>query len=229
MEVTISTSNYTFTDVSCWLERLDHAYGRARLAGWEFIYILRAGVDQLGRTDHAKAELYELASAQVGLATRTLQTYVSAARSPNANIAIEMGLTFQHARAVLGLPEGVAESMLADAVAGGWEPERLSREAWVKKNTSQRTLRSESSPPQASEIATDPYDAHPLKDDYDEEPPFADRNGVLYGDDCELWSDERIAQAAGALAHFAVYQSLLWRVIRPMRDEYEIALSKARR
>lgn len=61
------------------------------------------------------------------------------------------------------------------------------------------------------------YEAHPLKDDYPDATEPA-----------ELWSDERIAQVAGALAHFAVYRALLWRVIRPMRDEYEIALSKAR-
>lgn len=160
MEVTISKSNYTFVDVSSWLDKVGRTYDNAKMTMWDFVMTLAAGIDQFGRSDPKREELYELASHQLGLAIGTLKTYVSAARSPVASLAIEKDLTFQHARNVLGLPEDMADSLLSDAVAGGWSPERLGHEVWAKKkglpSPSQRTLTGNTPPPSANGIAPQP-------------------------------------------------------------------------
>src|SRR5690606_22614811 len=101
-----------FADISDWLTRLDMSYTRLKAAGWDFILTLRAGVDQFSRTSHEKAELYELAGAQLGLSPRTLQNYVSLARSAVAQIAISLDLEFAYAHAALGLDEDVARDLL---------------------------------------------------------------------------------------------------------------------
>lgn len=200
MEVTISKSNYTFVDVSSWLDKVGRTYDNAKMTMWDFVMTLTAGIDQFGRNDPKREELFDLAAQQTGLAATTLKTYVSAARSPVASIAIEKDLTFQHARAVLGLAEDVADDLLSQAVAGGWAPERLGHEAWAKKNglpsPSQRTLMGNTPPPPANGIAHDTQPGRTLSppsayatrngyhatDDIDDEPPFADPHSPLYDD-----------------------------------------------
>lgn len=131
--ITTTAQENTFVDVSDWLTQLDISYGRFRKAGWDFLLVLRGGIDQFGRTDHAKAELYDLASQQTGLSVNTLMTYVSTIRSPISPIAIELGLTFSHARAALGLEAEVANDILNKAAEQSWTPEQVSKEAWIKK------------------------------------------------------------------------------------------------
>ena len=183
MQVTISKSNYTFIDVSSWLDKVGRTYDNAKMTMWDFVMTLAAGIDQFGRSDPKREELFDLAAQQTGLAATTLKTYVSAARSPVASIAIEKDLTFQHARAVLGLAEDVADDLLSQAVAGGWAPERLGHEAWAKKNVlpspSQRTLTGNTPPPPANEIAPQP--GRTLS------PPsaYAPRNGYHATDDID--------------------------------------------
>lgn len=185
MEVTISKSNYTFIDVSSWLDRVGRTYDNAKMTMWDFVMTLAAGIDQFGRNDPKREELYELAGHQLGLTIGTLKTYVSAARSPVASLAIEKDLTFQHARAVLGLDEDVADDLLSQAVAGGWAPERLGHEVWAKKKglpspyDSQRTLTGNAPPPSANGIAPQPGRAM--------SPPsaYATRNGYHATDDID--------------------------------------------
>lgn len=147
-----------FIDIPDWLTQLDISYGRFRKAGWDFLLVLRAGVDQFGRTDHAKAELYELASQQTGLAVSTLITYVSTVRSPISPVAIELGLTFSHARAALGMEPEAANDLLTKAAENSWTPERVSQEAWISK-ASVRKSRTPNGDGEASNHATDepPY------------------------------------------------------------------------
>lgn len=226
MEVTISISNYTFTDVSDWLQRLDRSNERANFAMWDFAVTLAAGVEQFGRTDARREELFVLASQQIGLSVGTLKTYASAARSPKAAMAIEKGLSFQHARAVLGLDEGSADYLLSQAVANGWPAERLGHEAWAKRNglPSQRTLNSAPPVTQSNGIAHDTpgrtispasayhrgYDdvdarAEQLADDpaaYDEsagDVPFSHHDADEAGY-ASLWPDERICAMVADLA-----------------------------
>lgn len=135
MEATISTSQYTFSDVSQWLERVEFTYGRLKLAGWEFVLTLQKGIDQFGRTDPAKMELYELASQQVGLSVNTLQNYVSTARKPSTVYAVELGLQLGHAQAVIGLEDVVAESVLLEAAENGMSVELTRRLAWQYKTS----------------------------------------------------------------------------------------------
>lgn len=215
MEVTISKSNYTFVDVSEWLFRLDNSYERAKSSMWDFVATLAAGINQFGRTDPRKMELYEMASQQIGLTVGTLQTYVSAVRSPVASLAIEKDLSFQHARAVLGLAPDVADDILSQAVAKGWTPEQTSREAWTQKNNaSQRTLNGTAATYEAPEVDDVPFSHADLTD------------GTRYAMD-ELWTDERISSMVaqhqrGDFIHVADAMRLL----RTMRDEYEIMLSR---
>lgn len=186
MEVTISKSNYTFADVPTWLDSVGRTCENADLAMWHFVLTLAAGVDQFGKNDKAKIEeLYDLASQQTGVRVTSLKTYVSAAHSPKAVMALEHGLTFQHARAVLGLDDDVADDMLARAKAGGWLPEKLGHEAWAKRNglpsPSQRTLTGNTPPPPANEIA------HSTKPGRTMSPPsaYATRNGYRATDDID--------------------------------------------
>jgi hypothetical protein len=223
MEVTISKSNYTFVDVSNWLDQLDRVYDNAKASMWHFAATLAAGIDQFGRTDPRKRELYEMASNQLGLTIGTLQTYVSAVRSPVANLAIEKDLSFQHARAVLGLAPEVADDLLDQAVANGWAPEKLGHEAWAKKNglPSQRTLNSAPAAYEATEIDDVPFSHADQPDD-----------SATYD---SLWSDERISSMVDTLRNFehtdtdgdtwrTVLADDVCRLLRTMRDEYEIML-----
>lgn len=215
MEVTISKSNYTFVDVSNWLDQLDRVYDNAKASMWHFAATLAAGIDQFGRTDPRKRELYEMASNQLGLTIGTLQTYVSAVRSPVASLAIEKDLSFQHARAVLGLAPEVADDLLDQAVANGWAPEKLGHEAWAKKNglPSQRTLNSTPATYEATEIDDVPFSHHSTDD------------SATYD---SLWTDERISSAVDNLTYAGdmVRDTDVKRLLRTMRDEYEIMLSR---
>lgn len=264
MIATISKSNYTFDSVSDWLTRLNQSYENSKMTMWDFAVTLAAGVDQFGRTDPRKQELYELASQQLGLTVGTIKTYASAARSPVASLAIEKDLTFQHARAVLGLPHEVADSLLSDAVANGWSAERLSQRAWAERNApNQRTLTSQPQAQSASEIARrngyhDDLDAR--ADAYANDPGAYDDVPFSHGDDGyvwdtqreqwrhvdqpaeadSLWTDERIAAMVDSVACDVEYTDAdglldyrqyvqaddVCRLLRTMRDEYEIMRSR---
>lgn len=208
MEVTISKSNYTFVDVSDWLTRLDHSYERARLAGWEFLFILCSGLDQFGRTDPRKMELYELASQQTGLSVKTLQDYVSTARKPSTALAIELGLEKGHAKAVLGLDNDLAEAVLTEAAEQGLSVEST---RWRAR--------------QYKEPYRDIPIIHP-PNGHDDEPPFA--SSTMYTDEApirDLWPDERISDMVAQCQRgdFVHVQDVA-RLLRTMRDEYEIRL-----
>ena len=214
MEVTISRSNYTFVDVSNWLDQLDRVYDNAKASMWHFAATLAAGIDQFGRTDPRKRELYEMASHQLGLAVTTLQTYVSAVRSPVASLAIEKDLSFQHARAVLGLSPDVADDLLSQAVANGWSAERLSNRAWAERNVpSQRTLNSTAATYESPEVDDVPF-SHADQPD----------GSATYDN---LWTDERISSmvAQHQRGDF-VPAADACRLLRTMRDEYETAISR---
>lgn len=108
-----------FDDVSNWLACVESSYAAAQRSMWEFLLVLRAGVDQFGRTDHAKAELYEAAAVAIGRSAKTIQNYVSASRKPTTELAIELGLELGHAVAVLGLDNERAEGVLLEAAENG--------------------------------------------------------------------------------------------------------------
>ena len=244
MEVTISKSNYTFVDVSNWLDQLDRVYTNAKVSMWHFAATLAAGIDQFGRTDPRRQELFELASQQLGLAVSTLKTYASAARSPVASLAIEKDLTFQHARAVLGLPPDVADDLLDQAVANGWSAERLSQRAWAERNVPpQRTLTSQAQAYPAIEFAHRKGN----HDAYSTEPDDVPFSHATTDDDCatydSLWTDERIDAMVDKHAdstddYIAVDGELrrvqvvnaddVKRLLRTMRDEYEIVIGRQR-
>lgn len=254
MEVTISKSNYTFTDVSSWLDSLDQTYQRACHHGWEFIYILVAGLDQFGRTDHAKMELYELAHQQTGLSVKTLQDYASTARKPTTRLAIELGLEKGHAKAVLGLDNDEAEAVLTEAAEQGLSVESTRWLARQRKDAYRDDTKSDTqpgrtlSPPSAyatrNDYRTAPDDIDDraeylaaAPDAYDEDDvPFshhrADEPPVID----ELWSDERIDAMVQSVAIEATdADNVTWRTVladdvcrllRTMRSEYEAVLSR---
>ena len=119
-----------FIDVSDWLTQLDLAYARAKRAGWEFLFVLRAGVDQFGRNDPERMQMYENAATQLNLSVKTLQNYVSIVRNPVAQKAIELDLEIGHADAVLGLTEERAEDVLSQAAERGLTVAQTRYLAW---------------------------------------------------------------------------------------------------
>jgi hypothetical protein len=67
-------SELTITDIA---GQIVAEYEDYREAGWKYIMSLRNAVDQFGRTDHAKMELYEAVANQIGRSIKTLQNKVS--------------------------------------------------------------------------------------------------------------------------------------------------------
>lgn len=118
-----------------WLEEIERAYNRFKRAGWEFIFLLRDGIDALPRNDQERAELYEDAASATGLAVHTLQNYVSAARKPYARLAQTKGLEMGHLDAVQGVAPEIAEGILIDAAENAWTVARTRAEAYPRRTT----------------------------------------------------------------------------------------------
>jgi hypothetical protein len=104
-----------YRDPSDWLTQLGQTYNALRREGWRFLLCLRAGIDQFGRSDERRMQLYEAASEQLNLQVTTLQNYVSIARKEWVNTAINLGLELGHADAVKGLDDEQAEGFLVTA------------------------------------------------------------------------------------------------------------------
>lgn len=158
-----------FRDVSDWLTRLTNEFETAKHTYWQFIFDLRDGIDQFGRTDHGKMHLYELAAGQLGLSVKTVQNYVSAARSPLSATACDLGLEVWHLMAVLGLDIEVGHDLLSTAAEQGLTPSRTGQLAWVHKNPIPNTGNTQNGAHPTIEIA------QPVmhQNGYDDAPPFA--------------------------------------------------------
>ena len=121
--------------VEKWLATLDQQYRRYKRAGWEFVFLLRDGIEALATNDNARANLYQDAADQLGLAVHTLQNYVSAARKPYAKLAYNLDLEIGHLDAVLGLEPEAAEDMLRYAAEQGLSIAQLRKYVWSNKAT----------------------------------------------------------------------------------------------
>lgn len=120
--------------IDTWIDALQAQYNRYKRAGWDFIFLLRDGIDALPRNEHERAKLYQDISNQLNLAVHTLQNYVSAARKPYATLAQELDLEIGHLDAVLGLADDVAEDVLKLAAEQGWSVALTRKESWTRKN-----------------------------------------------------------------------------------------------
>lgn len=235
-----TTTIDSFVDVSAWLTHIGTYYTIHIQSGWEFVDALRLGIEQFGGQNRgAVSELYDLASQHVGLAVRTLQNYVSISRTfPPDRRQPELGIN--HYIALQGLPDGQQDEFAEMAVANGLSVEALRHEVRKTRpgyitdasNEPGRTM----SPPSA--YSTAPYDA---ADDV----PFSHQSrngddGYVWDTQREqwrhvdqpadydsLWSDERISSMVQAQAHNGwLHANDVCRLLRTMRDEYEIMLSR---
>ena len=120
--------------IDTWIDALQAQYNRYKRAGWDFIFLLRDGIDALPRNDHERAKLYQDISNQLNLAIHTLQNYVSAARKPYAELAQELDLEIGHLDAVLGLADDIAEDVLKLAAEQGWSVAQTRKEVWTRKS-----------------------------------------------------------------------------------------------
>lgn len=134
MTTEIINRNRHYGDLSDWLTQLDAAYSMAKVAGWEFLFTLKAGIEQFGRSDHRRMEVYELAANQIGLNVRTLQNYVSVTRKGFTQMAVALDLDMGHANAVLGLDDEVAEDVLQLAAERGLSVAETRKLAWSHRN-----------------------------------------------------------------------------------------------
>jgi len=121
--------------VEKWLVTLDQQYRRYKRAGWEFVFLLRDGIEALATNDNARANLYQDAADQLGLAVHTLQNYVSSARKPYAKLAFSLDLEIGHLDAVLGLEPEEAISALRYAAEHGLSIAQLRKYVWSNKTT----------------------------------------------------------------------------------------------
>jgi hypothetical protein len=179
-----------------WLHALQAAAERLKRAGWEFLELLRDGIEQLPRTNEERAKLYDDASSATGLAVHTLQNYVSALRKPYAKLAHELDLDFGHLVEVQGLEEEIAEDVLQKAAENAWPVARTRKEAWARKN--------------APDVGKQLADA---AEDYlsgDDDPPWVDQT-----DAGPAWNDEYFSIPREPVAAATV--------IRAQFDEGEIA------
>lgn len=224
-----------FVDVSAWLTHIGTYYTIHIQSGWEFVDALRLGIEQFGGQNRAAvSELYDLASQHVGLAVRTLQNYVSIARSfPPERRQPELGIN--HYIALQGLPEGQQDEMAHMAVANGLSVEALRHEVRKTRpgyitdasNEPGRTM----SPPSTYASQVNGYhDDDAYAGAYDDVPfshqPPHYSDGTRDAMD-ELWTDERISSMVtqhqrGDFVHAAD----VCRLLRTMRDEYEIMLGR---
>lgn len=234
-----TTTIDSFVDVSAWLTHIGTYYTIHLQSGWEFVDALRLGIEQFGGQNRAAvSELYDLASQHVGLAVRTLQNYVSISRTfPPERRQPELGIN--HYIALQGLPEGQQDEMADMAVANGLSVEALrhevrkTRPGYITDNSNEpgRTM----SPPSA-------YSSNDYSD-IDDDVPFSHQphytDGTRDAMD-ELWTDERISNMVQQVAHrhYDIDSDDMWRwvqvvpvsdverLLRTMRDEYEITLSR---
>lgn len=125
----------SYPTVSEWLTTLDQQYQRYKRAGFEFIFLLRDGIDALPRNDNERAALYHDVSDQVGLTVHTLRNYVSSARKPCAALAQELSLEIGHLDAVAGLDDEMAEDALRLAGEQRWTVSQLRAHVFKQKNT----------------------------------------------------------------------------------------------
>lgn len=125
MTVVLIESKHRFIDVSDWLTKITNDKNAYVDSGWELIDDLKDGIDQFGGKNRAAvSELYELASQQIEWSVKTLQNYVSIARSFPPQRRIQ-GLGISHYKAVLGLPDGEQDELLDKAFAHGMTEENL--------------------------------------------------------------------------------------------------------
>lgn len=164
----------TFTTISEWLAKLGGDFDNYRESGWKYIITLRDGVDQFGRTDSAKSELYEAAANQLGRSAKTLQNKVSIARKPYSLMAYNLGLEFAHLLAVQHLDDEHAAALLMEAAENFWDASEL---GYIAKPKSQATY------PENGKSSTPTADA--IDQDLSDDPPYADN--TQYKDyDCTL-------------------------------------------
>lgn len=157
-----------------WLSQIASSYGRYCRAGWEFIFLLRDGIDALPRNDQERTDLYEQTYHLTGLSVKTQQNYVSAARKPYAHLAMDLGLEIGHLDAVLGLEDETAEDLLKLAAENSWTVARLRSEAWRYKPT-----------PDIGKQMADAADRMLAGDD--DEPPYNDN--TTYNNDGPMWDE----------------------------------------
>lgn len=169
MTTAIINRERRYVDTSDWLTQLDAAYSMAKTAGWEFLFTLRAGIDQFGRSDFRRMEMYELAATQIGLNVRTLQNYVSVTRKGYVQMAVALDLDMGHANAVLGLDDEHAEDVLQTAAERNLSVAETRRLAWGHR----ASARLDVSSPNGSATVHDNVRE-------EEEIPFADPHSPLY-------------------------------------------------
>lgn len=166
--------------VSTWLNTLDQQYQRYKKAGFEFIFLLRDGIDALPRNDVERMALYREAADRVGLAVHTLQNYASSARKPYAHMAHEYGLEIGHLDAVAGLDDEAAEDALTLAGEQLWPVARLRGHVFVVKSMN---------PDVGNTPTADAIDRTLA----DEDPPYADDKQYEYTLPAAYDADEYIA------------------------------------
>lgn len=106
---------------------LETTYKKELAMGWAFIRKLALFVGEWG-----PGYIYQVAD-HLGKAPKTLQNYVSLARNPISHYAERLGLSRQHAGAVLGLDEEEAKALLLKAAEEGLADDWLRYEARAKR------------------------------------------------------------------------------------------------
>lgn len=166
----------SYTDEATWIADVGNAYELYQSSGWNLVNVLAKGVNDL-RSRADKSTLYQRVHEQYpNLSVKRMQNLVSLARKPYAKQAQDLGLEIAHVEAVLGLPDDEAEALLLDAAE-----QSLSANA-IGGIIRERRLATVAAP--AAFVPAVGNDSAT-----DDEPPFANRNSVLYADNTDAKAD----------------------------------------
>jgi hypothetical protein len=123
-------------DLSSLTDELATIWQAYHRKGWEFVFRLRDGLDELREElgpQYRQGEIVGQIAEALDIRSHTLQNKLILARKPWSGLAFELGLDIGHGDAVSGLDDEQAEDMLHRAAEQRWTVQELRREVYMSK------------------------------------------------------------------------------------------------
>jgi hypothetical protein len=123
-------------DLSSLTDELATIWQSYHRKGWEFVFRLRDGLDELREElgpQYRQGEIVGQIAEALDIRAHTLQNKLILARKPWSGLAFELGLDIGHGDAVSGLEDEAAEDMLHRAAEQRWTVSELRREVYMSR------------------------------------------------------------------------------------------------